>query len=132
LTLTSLRWPKAALPFVDQEGINSDRGPDCEADERVSKHSKLLRHEAALCSFRELDYRSQRRKEAKIDDEVEAIIAGRQPSALSLLEAMDTERVVRQILNQLPERDRRLLHWVLLEDATKMRFVPRLASPASI
>jgi RNA polymerase sigma-70 factor (ECF subfamily) len=37
---------------------------------------------------------------------------------LSLLEAKDTERVVRQILNQLPERDRRLLQ-LLLEERDK-------------
>jgi RNA polymerase sigma-70 factor, ECF subfamily len=63
-------------------------------------------------------YRSQQRTEATIDDEVEATIAGREPSALSLLEAKDTERVVRQILNQLPERDRRLLQ-LLLEERDK-------------
>ena len=61
-------------------------------------------------------YRSQKRTEATID---EATIAGREPSALSLLEAKDTERVVRQILNQLPERDRRLLQSVLLEERNK-------------
>ena len=64
-------------------------------------------------------YRSQKRTEATIDDEVEATIAGREPSALSLLEVKDTERVVRQILNQLPERDRRLLQSVLLEERNK-------------
>ena len=64
-------------------------------------------------------YRSQKRTEATIDHEVEATIAGREPSALSLLEAKDTERVVRQILNQLPERDRRLLQSVLLEERNK-------------
>ena len=61
-------------------------------------------------------YRSQKRTEATID---EATIAGREPSALSLLEAKDTERVVRQILNQLPERDRHLLQSVLLEERNK-------------
>ena len=64
-------------------------------------------------------YRSQKRTEATIDDEVEATTAGREPSALSLLEAKDTERLVRQILNQVPERDRRLLHSVLLEERNK-------------
>ena len=64
-------------------------------------------------------YRSQKRAKATIDNEVEATIAGREPSALSLLEAKDTERVVRQILNQLPERDRRLLQSVLLEERNK-------------
>ncbi len=64
-------------------------------------------------------YRSKKRKEATIDDETEATVAGREPSALSLLEAKDTERVVRQILNALSERDRRLLQSVLLEERDK-------------
>jgi RNA polymerase sigma-70 factor, ECF subfamily len=64
-------------------------------------------------------YRSQKRMEATIDDETEATVAGREPSALSLLEAKDTERVVRQILNELTERDRRLLQAVLLEERDK-------------
>ncbi len=64
-------------------------------------------------------YRSQKRTEATIDEEVGATIAGREPTALRLLEARDTERVVRQILNQLPERDRRLLQFVLLEERNK-------------
>jgi RNA polymerase sigma-70 factor (ECF subfamily) len=64
-------------------------------------------------------YRSQKRMVATIDDEMEATVAGREPSALSLLETKDTERVVRQILDQLPERDRRLLQSVLLEERNK-------------
>jgi RNA polymerase sigma-70 factor, ECF subfamily len=64
-------------------------------------------------------YRSQKRTEGTIDAEVEATTAGREPSALSLLETRDTERLVRQILNQVPERDRRLLHSVLLEERDK-------------
>jgi RNA polymerase sigma-70 factor, ECF subfamily len=35
-------------------------------------------------------YRSHKRMEATIDDEVETTVAGREPSALSLLEAKDT------------------------------------------
>jgi RNA polymerase sigma-70 factor (ECF subfamily) len=64
-------------------------------------------------------YRSHKRTEGTIDAEVEATTAGREPSALSLLETRDTERLVRQILNQVPERDRRLLHSVLLEERDK-------------
>jgi RNA polymerase sigma-70 factor (ECF subfamily) len=64
-------------------------------------------------------YRSRKRTEATIDDETEATVAGREPSALRLLEAKDTERVVRQILNELPERDRRLLQSVLLDERDK-------------
>src|SRR3984957_8686989 len=64
-------------------------------------------------------YRSRKRTEATIDDETEATVAGREPSALRLLEAKDTERVVRRILNELPERDRRLLQSVLLDERDK-------------
>jgi RNA polymerase sigma-70 factor, ECF subfamily len=64
-------------------------------------------------------YRSQKRMGATIDDEVRAAVVCREPSALSLLEAKDTERVVRQILNQVPERDRRLLQSVLVEERNK-------------
>ena len=64
-------------------------------------------------------YRSQKRTEATIDKEVEATLAGREPSALRLLEAKETERRVRQILNQVPERDRRLLHSLFLEERNK-------------
>src|SRR5580700_6428999 len=64
-------------------------------------------------------YRAKKKIEATIDDETESTIAGREPSALRLLEAKDTERVVRKILNELPERDRRLLQSVLLEERDK-------------
>lgn len=64
-------------------------------------------------------YRSKKRSEATIDDETEATVASHEPSALRMLEAKDTERVVRQILNALTEKDRRLLQSVLLEERDK-------------
>jgi RNA polymerase sigma-70 factor (ECF subfamily) len=64
-------------------------------------------------------YRSKKRSEATIDDETEASVASHEPSALRMLEAKDTERVVRQILNALTEKDRRLLQSVLLEERDK-------------
>jgi RNA polymerase sigma-70 factor (ECF subfamily) len=64
-------------------------------------------------------YRSRRRMVATIDDETESTVAGHEPSALSLLETKDTERVVRQILDQLTDRDRLLLQSVLLEERDK-------------
>jgi RNA polymerase sigma-70 factor (ECF subfamily) len=50
---------------------------------------------------------------------MEATIAGSNQVRFSLLEAKDTERVVCQILNQLPERDRCLLQSLLLEERNK-------------
>lgn len=64
-------------------------------------------------------YRSQKKVPAAIDDEAESTIPARGPSALSLLETQDTERVVRQILNELTDRDRRLLQAVLLDERDK-------------
>jgi RNA polymerase sigma-70 factor (ECF subfamily) len=64
-------------------------------------------------------YRSKKKVEASIDEETEATVAGKEPSALSLLETKDTERVVRQILHDLSDRDRRLLQSVLLEERDK-------------
>jgi RNA polymerase sigma-70 factor (ECF subfamily) len=64
-------------------------------------------------------YRSQKRTETTLDDQEEDTFVGREPSALRRLEAKDTARVVRQILSELPERDRRLLQSVLLEARNK-------------
>jgi RNA polymerase sigma-70 factor (ECF subfamily) len=64
-------------------------------------------------------YRSQKRMETTIDEEAESTLPGREPSALRVLEAKDTERVVRQILNQLGDRDRLLLQSVLLDERDK-------------
>jgi RNA polymerase sigma-70 factor (ECF subfamily) len=50
-------------------------------------------------------YRSKKKVEAAIDEETEATVAGKEPSALSLLETKDTERVVRQILHELSDRE---------------------------
>jgi RNA polymerase sigma-70 factor, ECF subfamily len=64
-------------------------------------------------------YRSKKRTLSTIDDETESTVAGREPSALSLLETKDTQRLVRQALNSLPERDRRLIQSVLLDERDK-------------
>jgi RNA polymerase sigma-70 factor (ECF subfamily) len=64
-------------------------------------------------------YRSRSRSEAGLDDQAETIFVDRKPDALSVLESKDMQRVVRQILGELPERDRSLLRAVLLEDRDK-------------
>lgn len=64
-------------------------------------------------------YRSRSRNESTIDDEEEDTFINRDPDALSLLESKDTRRIVRQILGELTERDRRLLQSVLLEERDK-------------
>ncbi len=90
------------------------------AEEGLRQPDRLGPFVNSVCNHVLLEhYRSQKRVTAMIDDETEATIAGREPSALSLLEAKDTERVVRQILNELTERDRRLLQAVLLDERDK-------------
>ncbi len=64
-------------------------------------------------------YRSKTKTESFLDSDMEATLMARTPSALSLLETKDAQRVVRQILAELPERDRRLLQSVLLEERDK-------------
>ena len=64
-------------------------------------------------------YRSRSRNEAELDEQAETTFVDRKPDALSVLERKDMQRVVRQILGELPERDRTLLRSVLLEDRDK-------------
>ena len=64
-------------------------------------------------------YRSGSKKESTLDDEPETVFANREPDALSLLETKDRQRIVRQILSELCERDRSLLRSVLLEERDK-------------
>ncbi|MGO8720705.1 MAG: RNA polymerase sigma factor [Acidobacteriaceae bacterium] len=64
-------------------------------------------------------YRSKSVKESSLEEEPAAAFVHRGPSALSVLETQDTTRVVRQILNQLTERDRHLLEAVLLDERDK-------------
>jgi RNA polymerase sigma-70 factor, ECF subfamily len=64
-------------------------------------------------------YRSRSKSETGLDEQAETTIADRKPDALSELESKDTQRVVRQILDAMSERDRRLLRSVLLEDRDK-------------
>jgi RNA polymerase sigma-70 factor (ECF subfamily) len=64
-------------------------------------------------------YRSKIKSDSNLEDAPDAILVNREPDALSLLETKDTEKVVRQILNELTERDRSLLRSVLLEERDK-------------
>jgi RNA polymerase sigma-70 factor, ECF subfamily len=90
------------------------------AEEGLRQPDRLGPFVNSVCNHVLLEhYRSQKKVSATIDDETEATLAAHEPSALSLLEAKDTERVVRQILNELTERDRRLLQAVLLDERDK-------------
>ncbi|NYF91082.1 sigma-70 family RNA polymerase sigma factor [Tunturiibacter empetritectus] len=64
-------------------------------------------------------YRSRSKTESYLDSDIEATLANHEPSALSLLETKDAQRVVRQILTELTDRDRQLLQLVLLEERDK-------------
>ena len=64
-------------------------------------------------------YRSKGRTDTSVDTEAQDTFVSSDPSALSLLETKDREKVVRQILTELTDRDRQLLQWVLLEERDK-------------
>jgi RNA polymerase sigma-70 factor, ECF subfamily len=64
-------------------------------------------------------YRAKKKPESSIDDEFEGDFIDSAPSAFRVAESQDTERLVRQILGELTERDRRLLQSVLLEERDK-------------
>jgi RNA polymerase sigma-70 factor, ECF subfamily len=90
------------------------------ADDGLRHPDRLGPFVNSVCNHVLLEhYRSQKRVPAAIDEEAESTIPARDPSALSLLETKDTERVVRQILNELTDRDRRLLQAVLLDERDK-------------
>jgi RNA polymerase sigma-70 factor (ECF subfamily) len=64
-------------------------------------------------------YRSKNKTESFLDSDAEATLVNHDPSALSLLETKDAQRIVHQILRELTDRDRRLLQSVLLEERDK-------------
>jgi RNA polymerase sigma-70 factor (ECF subfamily) len=63
-------------------------------------------------------YRSHHRMDS-LDEETEQSFADERISVSGLLAVDETERAVRRILGELPERDRRLLQSVLLEERDK-------------
>jgi RNA polymerase sigma-70 factor (ECF subfamily) len=64
-------------------------------------------------------YRAHRRTDSSLDEEPERAFVDERISMSGLLEVDETEQVVRKILGDLPERDRRLLQSVLLEERDK-------------
>ena len=64
-------------------------------------------------------YRSQGRLDTSLDDEPERAFIAEQRSVSGLFEVDEAERVVRKILGDLPDRERRLLQSVLLEERNK-------------
>ena len=64
-------------------------------------------------------YRSRNKTESFLDNDTVATLVNHEPSALSLLETKDAQRIVRQILTKLTARDRQLLQSVLLEERDK-------------
>ena len=64
-------------------------------------------------------YRSKSRNDSTVDTEAQDTFVSSNPSALSLLETKDREKIVHQILTELTDRDRQLLQWVLLDERDK-------------
>lgn len=90
------------------------------ADGGVKQADRLGAFVNSTCNHVLLEhYRSKSIRESSLDDEPETVFVNHEPNALNILEAKDTARVVRQILNQLTERDRHLLESVLLDERDK-------------
>jgi RNA polymerase sigma-70 factor, ECF subfamily len=64
-------------------------------------------------------YRSKAKRETPMDENMAGAFVDPKPSALSAMELKETERLVRQTLSELAERDRGLLRCVMLEDRDK-------------
>jgi RNA polymerase sigma-70 factor (ECF subfamily) len=64
-------------------------------------------------------YRSKAKREIPMDENMAGAFVDPEPSALSAMEIKETERLVRQTLSELAERDRGLLRCVMLEDRDK-------------
>lgn len=89
-------------------------------DEGLKQPDRLGAFVNSVCNHVLLEhYRSRNKTESVVDNEAQDTFVNLGPSALNILETKDTERVVRQILEQLPERDRRLLQSVLLDERSK-------------
>jgi RNA polymerase sigma-70 factor (ECF subfamily) len=64
-------------------------------------------------------YRAHRKTDSSLDEEPERAFVDERINVSGLFEVDETERMVRKILGDLPERDRRLLQSVLLEERDK-------------
>src|SRR5260221_12712878 len=64
-------------------------------------------------------YSAHRRIDSSLDEEPERAFIDERVNVSGLFEVDETQRVVRKILGDLPERDRRLLQSVLLEERDK-------------
>jgi RNA polymerase sigma-70 factor, ECF subfamily len=64
-------------------------------------------------------YRSRRSMDSSLDEETEQSFIDERITVSGLVAVDETERAVRSILGELPERDRRLLQSVLLEERDK-------------
>jgi RNA polymerase sigma-70 factor (ECF subfamily) len=64
-------------------------------------------------------YRSRRGMDSSLDEETEQSFIDERITVSGLVAVDETERAVRGILSELPERDRRLLQSVLLEERDK-------------
>ena len=91
-----------------------------QTDKGLKQPDRLGAFVNSVCNHVLLEqYRSAGRTDPVLEEESQETFVNEGPSALNILETKDTERVVRQILEQLPERDRLLLQSVLLEERSK-------------
>lgn len=89
-------------------------------DDGIRQPERLGALVNSVCNLVLLEhYRSNRRFEARIDDEPEHALIAEEDADTGSYDAQEAERVVRKILEDMTERDRRLLQSVLLEERDK-------------
>jgi RNA polymerase sigma-70 factor (ECF subfamily) len=87
--------------------------------ETFARCLQLLRSEGGICNHVLSEhFRATNRTEALDDQPVERFIA-REPDALARVIAEDNRKMIRQVLEKLPERDRTILRAVFLEEREK-------------
>lgn len=89
------------------------------------RDGKILRPEClgsfinSICNNVLLEHYRSAGQNTPLDGEQEKDFPADSPDALEVLDAKETEKKVREILQKLPERDRRLLREIFLEERDK-------------
>ena len=88
-------------------------------DGRILQPESMGSFVNSICNHVLLEYYRAGARLESLDDEPKRDFPAKGTDLLSLLAAKETEKKIREILDQLSERDRRLLHDVFLEEQDK-------------
>ncbi len=88
-------------------------------DEKILRPECLGSFMNSICNNVLLEHYRSAGQYTPLDDEPEKDFPALRPDALEVLGAKETEKKIREILQKLPERDRRLLREIFLEERDK-------------